>query len=49
MKKILIKFILQMNIKCKVSKNNTFPSKVIKTQRGDGMLGYHSYFDVQHN
>jgi hypothetical protein len=35
---------LQMNIK-----STAFPSKVIKTQRVDGMLGFQTYSGVQHN
>jgi hypothetical protein len=35
---------LQMNIKGKA-----FASQVMKTQTGDGMLGFDPYFDIRHN
>jgi hypothetical protein len=30
-------------------KGNAFASQVMKTQRGDGMLGFDPYFDIRHN
>jgi hypothetical protein len=32
-----------------VVKSKDFPSKVVKTQMGEGMLDFHPHFDIRHN
>jgi len=40
---------LEFHVNIIVVKRKTFPPQVMKSRKGDSMLGFHPYCDIRHN